>query len=924
MCIADRFARACFKPSLQAVRENASASLEQLLFFLPLTFTSLSMFRLPLIVCLYGVSCLPLALSATTVGAYWAFQTQPTTLPNQGGVDTQAVSVNTLLNGIPSFSMSGSRQTSFGNFGPSYDAHDGSTWDAGRAIGWNVSGGPSTGNQFEITLNTYELENLSVRLKYRLNSVETAEGLMSGFSAFQYKIGNGSFASVPGVSLALVNDASWNNEWTADLSALAAIEDAGSVTLRWQVPDLVQGDSQQIRIDDIEILGTSTASNRVSQITRQKYNVLFLAVDDLKPMIGAFGDPIIQTPNMDRLAATGISFANAHCQYAICNASRVSVMTGLRTDTTKTWQLETKFRQTVPNVVTLPEYFRANGYTTKGIGKIYHGMTSSSQDETKSWSDGWTNNNSPKKYYGTGPNSAVAQSEDSGNRNASSTDRGVFERDGVTPVDDQSYSDGLNSDYAIARLAEYADDYNNNGTPFFLALGFQKPHLPFNCPEEYWALYDAYMAAYDLSHYTGVEDAHKASVPIGSLPFTAPYSGEPSSYSDTPTPPTIADARRLIHGYLACVSYIDNLLGEVLQALEDEGLADNTIVVLWGDHGFHLADHDGWWAKHTNYEQATRSPLIVRTPGMQDLGTAGALTNTPMELVDIYPTLIDLCGLPKFPQPQGLRLEGESFVPLLEDVNQPWRKAAFSAYRRVAYGNNNSLGNTSIEYTGNMMGYTARTERYRYTEWWATDGSETIGDVVVDYDEKLDPDGDPVFVELYDYLVDPAETVNLATDTGYTAIKNELKAILDGGHGWSQTSVAPPVEYPSTVAEWQARHLITGYSSTDFDLSADPDADNILNIFEYVMGTHPLSPDFGALDSFVDDGDLVLEYNHVPTRTDVALAAKTTSDLVAESWTAAGVTESEVESFTNHSRRRASIPVDSGASGFLRLEADSL
>lgn len=869
------------------------------------------MSRLPPVCSLLTAFFCPIALlsASTSVGAYWAFQTDQ----NPGDTSTEAVSVNSWSNGTPVFAYSGSRRTTLGNFGLDYTAHDSTVWVPGRAIGWNANGAASTDNTFEITLDTTDIEEMSVRFKYRLNEVQDSGGLVTALTAFEYSIDGGGFIPVPGVDLSLANNTSYNNEWAADLSAVSAIEDVPEVTLRWAFPDVIQLANKQIRVDDLEIVGTSTVvvSNRVRHFPVQQYNVLFIAVDDLKPLIGAYGDPIIHTPNLDTLAASGITFTNAHCQQAICNASRASVMTGLRVDATKTWDLSTYFRDMVPNVVTLPQHFRNNGYTTKGIGKIYHGLNSTKQDEALSWSDGWTHNTGPKKYYGDGLASAAAIAEDAGDNIASSTDRGVFDRNG-DPVTDQHYNDGLNSDFAMTKLAEYADDYNNNGTPFFLALGYQKPHLPFNCPDEYWALYDSYMSTYDLSDYTAGINDRKDSVPTGSLGFTAPFSGEPSSYTDTPLPPSAADARRLIHGYLACVSYMDHLLGEVLAALDMEGLSDSTIVVLWGDHGWHLNDHNGWWAKHTNYEQGTRSPLIVRVPGMDAFGTAGAVSDTPMELVDLYPTLLDLCGLPRSPQPEGLELEGASFLPLLEDIHQPWKKAAFSQYQR-------NISGTGVANNGPGMGYSLRTERYRYTEWWRTHTTDMVNGVIIDRDEKLF--STPEFVELYDYEVDPGETVNFATDPAYAGIVAELVLLLDEGNGWSQVSVAPPFDFPDTLAEWQTRHQITGYTAADFDAAADPDGDKLPNLLEYVMGKHPLNPNFDATATAVTGGNLAMEYDHAVSRGDVTLGGTTTDDLRIGGWTSTGVTEAVIDTLPNRTRKRVSIPMDAGGAAFLRLEA---
>jgi arylsulfatase A-like enzyme len=855
------------------------------------------MLRLPFTYSLLGAILLPFSLSASSpVGAYWAFQTNE----DPGEVYSEAVSVNTWPNGTPVFSRSGSSTGIFNNFGNSFTAHNESIWVPGKCLVWNTSASPSTGNSFEVTLDATRVEDFTVRLKYRLNGVQSSGGNVTAFSSFEYRIGSGAFTAISGVDLSLSSGSSFNNIWSADLSGLTAIEDAGMVTLRWNFPDLIQVAGKQIRLDDIEIVGQY--SNRARFLSEQNYNVLFISIDDLKPMLGLYGDPVIQTPNLDRLAERGIAFSNAHCQQAICNASRVSVMTGLRVDATKTWQLETLFRDTVPDVVTLPQHFAANGYTTYGIGKIYHGPDEISQDVVNSWPDGWINNESPHKYYGI-----AAGAEDAGDSMASSTDAGVTDRNG-SPVTDQHYTDGLNSDHAITKLADFGSDYRNNGTPFFLALGFFKPHLPFNCPIEYWNLYNQYIVNdLDLSGYTGTKEA-----PAGSLVFAAPFAGEPSSYSDTPNPPTTFDASRLIHGYMACISYIDTLFGEVLDALDAEGLADSTIIVVWGDHGWHLADHDGWWAKHTNYEQATRSPLIISVPGMDALETSGAVSHTPMELVDIYPTLVDLCGLPEPSQPTGLDFQGTSFLHLLENINQPWKKAAFSQYRR-GYMRGDGITNT-----GGGMGYTLRTERYRYTEWWRTDGTEVVDGIVQNYDEKLYTT--PEFVELYDYAVDPGETVNLAQDPSYSTIKADLQAMLVGGDGWSLEVVAPPSDYPDTLAEWKSRYMTAGYSESDFDPEEDPDGDQIKNLLEYALGTNPLNADIREFEFSVNNGSFVMEYNHANNRTDVNLVAVQAEDLSVSAFSNP-VSTSTIGTFPNHLRKQVSVPINQLPKSFFRLEA---
>ena len=360
----------------------------------------------------------------------------------------------------------------------------------------------------------------------------------------------------------------------------------------------------------------------------------------------------------------------------------------------------------------------------------------------------------------------------------SATDVGEYKRDGVTKIEDSDYKDGRAAELAVEKIAEYAID----GTPFFLGLGFQKPHLPFNAPKDYWDLYDP--DAIDMSFYQGVRD-----MPEGTNSFTSPYGGEPSSYGDGETYlPTVAEpdlsiffndrmpsvdsARHLIHGYMACVSFIDAQLGKVLDALEDpngdgsdaDSIADNTIVILFGDHGFHLGDHGAFWAKHSNYEISTRVPFIIRSPGMSSLGSRGKMTSAPVELVDIFPTLLDLCSLPVPSTTTRITaendtelyqvLEGTSLVPLLEDPEQPWKSVAFSQYQRyISYKSSyDSDRPLSAAGGGKGMGYSIRTDRYRYTEWWKTNGDYgKFGSNTYDPDASRVVAGQASFVELYDY-----------------------------------------------------------------------------------------------------------------------------------------------------------------------------
>jgi len=786
-----------------------------------LPFVPTPMPLLPRIFCFSFLMSLSSAVvQALTVGAYWAFQVENEGAAPEDATFTESVSVDTWPNGSPSFSYAGSRRWDFGSYGGNQEAFDGSLWISGRAFGWDANPGASTGNSFEITLDTTGIEDLNVKLRYRLNGTQTNLRLVEGFSAFEYSVDGGGFISVPGVSLALNNNDNYNNEWSADLSTATAIENAGSITLRWTLPDLVQITNGRIRVDDLEVtasydLVTQTSSSsellelrtlvgnytpstftasmvdyglsgadaadfdisssgelsfisapvyanqpsysvvvemsdsqdpskvehetvtvsilKSAAITSRErhhpagqYNVLFIPVDDLRPLLNVYGedDPLKPitingesgTPNFDRLAASGVTFLNAHCQQAICTASRVSFLTGLRPDTTRNWNLESKFRDIMPNVVTLPQHFSDNGYKTFGVGKIFHGQSNNHQDDNHSsgadsWNEGWQNpSNGRFNFYERGDNPNVWNTWDkaamSNSSSVSATDVGEYKRDGVTPIEDSDYKDGYAADLAVGKIAEYAI----SGERFFLGLGFQKPHLPFNAPKDYWDLYDP--SAIDMSNYLGVR-----SMPVGTNSFTSPYGGEPSSYGDgeayLPTVaepdlsiffvdrmPSLDSARHLIHGYMACVSFIDAQLGKVLYALEDpngdgsnaDSIADNTIVILFGDHGFHLGDHGAFWAKHSNYEISTRVPFIIRSPGMSALGTSGTTTNAPVELVDVFPTLLDLCSLPVPDETTRITaqddtelyqvLEGTTLLPLLEDSQQPWKSAAFSQYQR--------------------------------------------------------------------------------------------------------------------------------------------------------------------------------------------------------------------------------------------------
>lgn len=442
-------------------------------------------------------------------------------------------------------------------------------------------------------------------------------------------------------------------------------------------------------------------------------NVLFIAVDDLRPEFGAYGMSYIHSPNLDRLAGRGITFNRAYCQQAVCSPSRSSVLTGTRPDTTKVWDLETHFRKALPDVVTLPQLFKQNGYFVQGMGKLYHGGF----DDPPSWSVPWTSPKTGHGTYGLLENNALtktapakAAKADKKSKAASRSPRGpAFES---SDVPDNTFHDGALAEMAVAALRQCAQ----KDQPFWLGVGFIRPHLPFVAPQKYWDLYDP----------AKIQLAPNPFKPKGAPDYAVLPGGELRSYHGIPAGPIPDDlARQLKHGYYAAISYMDAQLGRVLDELNRLGLTDKTIIVLWGDHGWKLGEHAGW-CKHSNVENDTNAPLLISVPGLQ---SAGRHTDALAEFVDIYPTLAELCGLP-LPQ----HLEGTSLVPVLRDPSAAVKKAAFSQYPRGVDGRQ-------------LMGYSMRTDRYRFTRW-----------VHRNDPTKVDA------VELYDHQTDPQENVNIAND----------------------------------------------------------------------------------------------------------------------------------------------------------------
>jgi arylsulfatase A-like enzyme len=413
-------------------------------------------------------------------------------------------------------------------------------------------------------------------------------------------------------------------------------------------------------------------------------------------------------------------FTRAYCQQAVCNPSRVAVMTGRRPENTGVLDLPTFFRDKVPDAVTVAQHFKAHGYYTQSFGKIFH-TGHGNKDDAESWSapsfrPGAARKDDAKAKAAPKPKAKKGGADNSATPPYASPD-----------VADDALADGRIAARAIEVLRDVKDK------PFFLAVGFLKPHLPFVAPKRYWDLYDP----------SAIPLAPNQDPPKGAPAYASNNAGELRGYQGMPKQGPIPEAeqRKLKHGYYACVSYMDAQVGKLLAVLDELKLRDNTVVILWGDHGWQLGEH-GTWAKHTAWEDATRSPLVISVPGQK---SAGKKSDALVEFVDIFPTLADVCRLPA---PAGV--EGTSFRPLLDDPGRGWKSAAFSVWPK------------NIPRQGRGMGRAIRTDRYRLVEWRA-EGKE------------------PAAYELYDHRTDPREDENLAGRSEHRAIVEALTKQLNAG-----------------------------------------------------------------------------------------------------------------------------------------------
>lgn len=430
-----------------------------------------------------------------------------------------------------------------------------------------------------------------------------------------------------------------------------------------------------------------------------RWNVLFIIADDLNNDLGCYGNPVVKSPNLDRLAASGTRFDRAWCQYPVCNASRTSFLSGRRPETTGIVDNSTPPRTYLKDAVMLPEHFRRNGYRTIKVGKISH--TGDAFEDPRSWDTDIRETKEAK-------NPPAAQIIEKG--------EGI-----VLNAKDEDTWDGFVARQAAALMEQAVRD----GKPFFVAAGFRRPHTPYIAPKKY---FDLYPPAQLTPRPEPLE--HVKLIPPVAL-----------TYNLGSERLTGSRRRPVMSAYYASVSFMDAQVGVLLDTLDRLKLRDRTIVVFLGDHGYHLGEHGGLWHKMTVFEEAARVPLLVAAPGRKP-----AVSSRLVELVDLFPTLVELCGLPV---PEGL--EGLSFVPLLDQPEREWKQAAFTVVSHAG----KVKGGAELDPT--KLGRTVRTERWRYTEWF--DGG----------------------IELYDHDTDPHEFVNLAQSSEHLETRSKMKRILAAG-----------------------------------------------------------------------------------------------------------------------------------------------
>lgn len=483
-------------------------------------------------------------------------------------------------------------------------------------------------------------------------------------------------------------------------------------------------------------------------------NVLFISVDDLRPALGVYDDPIAITPNIDQIASEGIIFKQAFCQSAVSAPSRASLMTGLRPDSTRVWHLGDEFREINPDAVTMPQHFSGFGYYTVNIGKIFHNYMpdSISWDEpdlrpVQYLREEWLRRDGETFYISEEVNKSQAIKRDSllklqPVRYADGWNTGPAWE--AADVHDTMYYDGAQTELAKRTLTRLS----KQDKPFYMGLGYFRPHLPFAVPKKYWDMYDP----------ENMPLATNQEIPEGAPLFSMNSMYELRGYdgfAHIGHPASLfrmsEDTMRILRqGYYASVSYVDAQIGDLIAHMKKLGIYENTIIVIWGDHGWKLGDHNSW-GKMTNYNIDLKVPVIIRTPNHKNRGIE---TSALIELVDLFPSLCELAGV-DVPQ----YLQGTSVAPLLENPDLEWKSGVFSQFHR----------RPQVSADGNRyMGYSLNTDKYHYIEWYA-------------WDNITGTRGEFKGVELYDREYDPYEMVNLAHNGDLDGVVSMLSEQLAGG-----------------------------------------------------------------------------------------------------------------------------------------------
>ena len=451
-------------------------------------------------------------------------------------------------------------------------------------------------------------------------------------------------------------------------------------------------------------------------------NVLFIASDDMRPQLGCYGDATVKSPHIDALARRGMVFRRSYVQQALCSPSRISMLSGRYPATTQIFEIGRTLRTTMPDITTLPQHFKNNGYHTRSLGKIYH----EGIDDEASWTVPDWHGKKPRTSPAT--QAAVKRFMDDVKARGITVPRlGKGSRFSAIPAFeavDCGDDDLLDGDCAANAIAQLREHSKSPTQPFFLAVGFSNPHVPWISPKRYWDLYDCAKLPLATNTY----------LPKGAPDFAATsgndfrwYAGVPEGELPEPF------ARECLHGYFAAISYVDAQVGRLIAALDETGLAKNTIIVFWSDHGYYMGEHTWWGAKHNNYEGATRNCLIVATPGQK---SAGQSTEALAQSVDLAPTLTELCGLPA-----NSGFQGRSLKPVLDDPAVSVNDAAYSWYPKAGY-----------------LGVSMRTDKWRYVEW-TKPGAETVR-------------------ELYNMVHDPQNNLNVADKPEHVKVVEALSKRL--------------------------------------------------------------------------------------------------------------------------------------------------